>query len=235
MGSISLYRLLITLLMTVMLLDAASLTKSRKVAENVSDVAAGTISPAPVLAKQSAKSRVMRFFRKKQPRPEPAPSWDPVFCGEDLTLGDHNRRVTLFDSTGGYNAAQSAQPCSTYSVQIVNGHDIFIGFAPRHCFLKNWFNFNRCGYYVHVGSGLAWSHEKNGWGGGKAYGTPHSIPQGSVVTAIHDTSKHTIKFEVNGKSLGVALTNVQEADLFATVDFHDKSEDDSEILIIHDR
>jgi hypothetical protein len=48
------------------------------------------------------------------------------------------------------------------------------------------------------------------------YGLP--IPQGSIVTALHDRLQHTIAFQVDGQSLGIAFSNIPDEDpLYAAV------------------
>ncbi len=149
---------------------------------------------------------------------EEVPSWDPDFCGDKLVLRDNSRSISNVHY-GGFKGAQSAQPCSRYSVHVVNGQNIMIGFAPRLGFQKNKSNFEICGWFIRVASGSLWAQDGTR---GKAYGT--AIPVGSVVTAFHDTIQHTIEFEVNGESLGIAYTNISHAKLFAAVDIYYNSE-----------
>jgi hypothetical protein len=52
----------------------------------------------------------------------------------------------------------------------------------------------------------------------RGYGIP--IPNGSVVTAIHDRTQQHIEFLVGGKSLGIAFTSVKRDELFATVEIY---------------
>jgi hypothetical protein len=52
---------------------------------------------------------------------------------------------------------------------------------------------------------------------------------GSVVTAIHDALKRQIEFHVDGKSLGIAFTNVPHNELYAAADLYGN---DTEICIV---
>jgi hypothetical protein len=45
-----------------------------------------------------------------------------------------------------------------------------------------------------------------------------AIAEGSVVTAIHDTRQGQIEFHVNGKSLGIAFSNIHHDKRFAAAD-----------------
>jgi hypothetical protein len=153
--------------------------------------------------------KVLDYFQ-----PEQAPSWDPKFSGDSLTLGYNNRSVSL-QSGGGFNGVQSSKPCSRYSVQVVQGTSIYLGFAPRLGFQKNKVNFDSCGWFLFVFDGKLWSQDGTY---NKAYST--AIPEGRIVTAIHDKSYNTIEFHVDGNSLGIAFTNVPDIELFAAADFY---------------
>ena len=147
--------------------------------------------------------------------------WDRKYLGRSLTLGDNNRVVSksrLFGGSEGLRleGVQSTQPCSKYSVQVVQGQNSFIGFATRHGFRKDTSNFKTCGWFIHVASGNLFSQDGIV---SKAYGT--AILVGSVVTVIHDTIQRHIEFQVNGKSLGVAFTNITNGKLFAAADIFD--------------
>lgn len=150
-------------------------------------------------------------------QPEQTPSWDPKFCGEGLRLHDNNRSVTSV--IYGYQGVQSAQPISRYSVQVVKGRYIMIGFAPRIAFQKNRKNFDTCGYFVWVNNGRLYAQ---GDIMGQGYGT--AIPEESIVTAIHDSNERNIKFQVNGKNLGIAFDNVPYDELYAAADIWEGAE-----------
>jgi hypothetical protein len=158
-------------------------------------------------------------------QPEEAPNWDPELCGYKLTLRDNNRAVSKINAYGFANSVQSAKPCSKYSVQLVEGKDVMIGFAQRHGFQKNTSNFFKCGWFFDFADGALWS--QNGTAH-KAYG--NHIPVGSMVTAIHDKTHHTIEFQVNGTSLGIAYSNIPYDKLFAAADFYGPP--DGEIRIV---
>jgi hypothetical protein len=144
--------------------------------------------------------------------PEP-PRWDPEFCGDHLTLGDGNRSVTL-NAVRTIGSVQSAPPCSIYSVRVLSRY-ILIGFAPRHGFQKNRANYRSCGWFLEFGmDGRLYSQDGTH---GKSYAT-NCIRLGSVVTAIHDMSQDTIEFQVDGKSLGIAFTNIPHEKLYAAAD-----------------
>jgi hypothetical protein len=146
-------------------------------------------------------------------QPPEAPTWDPLFCSDSLTLSDNNRAIYReANALGG--GVQSAQPCSRFSVKIVKGHTVLIGFAPRHGFQKNKRNFVTCGWFLSVEDGRLWSQIVT-WN--KPYGT--AIPEGSTVTAIHDTRLHTIEFQVDGISLGIAFNNITHENLYAAADY----------------
>ena len=151
------------------------------------------------------------------PLPEPAPRWDPKFCGDGITLDADHRHASKTSFPGRYNGVQSAQPCSRFSVEVVQGQVFMIGFAPRHGFRKNTDNFNSCGWFLYVASGTLWSQDPIY---NKVYDNRTAIRVGSVVTAIHDTNQHTIEFRIDGKSLGIAFSNVPSNEtLFAAADF----------------
>jgi hypothetical protein len=159
-------------------------------------------------------------------QPQEAPSWDREFCGEFLTLRDSNRTVYKVDRISG-GGVQSAQPCSKYSVQIVKGDRLMIGFAPRYGFQRNLLNFVTCGWFLSVNDGTLWSQDGT-WQ--EPYGT--AIPEGSIVTVIHHMQQHTIEFLVNGKSLGIAFNNIPHENLYAAADFLFFSDANNEIRII---
>jgi hypothetical protein len=149
----------------------------------------------------------------------PIPTWDPEYCANPLTLQNNNRVVSkdvMGVAGGAFYGVQSAKPCSRYSVQIVKGQRIFIGFAPRLGFRGKGSNFKTCGWFLHVSQGSLYAQDGTR---AKAYGT--AIPVGSVVTAIHDASQHQIEFHVDGKSLGIAFNNVPYDELFAAADLYD--------------
>jgi hypothetical protein len=148
-------------------------------------------------------------------QPEQAPRWDPKFCADKLILCDNNRSVVL-RAYGNINGVQSVQPCSAYSVQIIHGRFILIGFAPRSGFQKNNYNY-RNGWFFNVYDGTLWAQNSIR---GRAYGNG-VVPEGSVVTAIHDSLQGQIEFLVNGISLGIAFTNVPHDELFAAADISD--------------
>ncbi len=152
---------------------------------------------------------VLNYFQ-----PQEAPRWHPEFCGEQLALDDSNRTVTK-KSNLSIGGVLSEQPRSRYSVHIVFGRYIVIGFATYNGFQKNASNHFICGWCIDVDDGTLFS--QNGFLG-MSYG--HPIPEGSVVTAIHDRSQHTIEFQVNGTSLGIAFTNIPHVALFAAADFY---------------
>ncbi len=170
-------------------------------------------------------------------QPQEAPHWDPQFCGDDLTLRDSNRTV-FKEARTGYGplnqasyfggGVQSALPCSRYSVQLVKGQNFMIGFAPRHGFQKNRVNYATCGWFLSVDDGRLWSQDGT-WN--KAYGS--AIPEGSTVTAIHDTHRRTIEFQVDGNSLGIAFTNIPHENLYAAADFRLFSDIDDDIRIMN--
>jgi hypothetical protein len=164
--------------------------------------------------------KVLDYF---QARREEAPRWDPAYCGDDLMLHANNRRVS--SKYWGYNGVQSAQPCSIFSVEIINGHDTFIGFAPRHQFRKNEDNFLSGGWFLCVVNGRLSTRS----GIQRQYSGVYAsagIPVGSVVTAIHDMRQHTIEFQVNGTSLGIAFHDVPHdgQQLFAAADLYYNSD-----------
>jgi hypothetical protein len=157
-------------------------------------------------------------------QPEEAPRWDSQFRGELLTLGHNNRsvfkeRTEVFDGVYSYyNCVQSAQPCSRYSVKVVMGKKILIGFAPR-----DGYKFDRLstrGWFISVADGDLIAHGRYLLVKKKKpkYGTP--IPNGSVVTVIHDRRQRHIEFQVDGKSLGIAFTNVTQDELYAAIDVY---------------
>jgi hypothetical protein len=160
--------------------------------------------------------------------PQKAPSWDPQFCGDDLSLKNSNHSVTKNTFRGNGCGVQSAQPCTRYSVQIVKGQNLMIGLAPRHGFDKNGLNFKSCGWYFHVLSGKLMSRD----GAYKKAYCKEWITEGSLVTVIHDTRRHTIEFQVNGKSLGIAFRNIPRENLYAAADFPGSS--GTEIRIVDD-
>ncbi len=164
---------------------------------------------------------VLEYFH-----PQEAPIWDPLLCNDHLTLRDNNRTVYKEASAFG-GGVQSAQPCSRYSVQIVKGHTVMIGFATRHGFQKNRRNFVTCGWFLSVEDGRLWSQIVT-WN--RAYGT--AISEGSTVTAIHDTRLHTIEFQVDGISLGIAFNNIPHEHLYAAADFRIFSHSDVDIRIM---
>jgi hypothetical protein len=91
-----------------------------------------------------------------------------------------------------------------------------IGFAPRGGFRPKDANFQTCGWFISVASGTLYAQDRT-WD--KAYGA--AIPEGSIVTAIHDTRQHTIEFQVDGTSLGTAYRNISHDTLYAAADFYD--------------
>jgi hypothetical protein len=124
-------------------------------------------------------------------------------------------------------AVQSAQPCSRYSVQIVKGYSALIGLAPRDEFDKNGLNYISCGWFMHVVNGNLMSQDG---AYNIAYAKRGRIPEGSIVTVIHDTRQHTIEFQVNGTSLGIAFRHIPHENLYAAADFLGDSE--AEIRIV---
>ena len=146
-------------------------------------------------------------------QPLEAPRWDPQFCSNDLSLLDNDRTIYKNASAFG-GGVQSAQTCSQYSVQIVKGDGIMIGFAPRLGFRKNNSNFLTCGWFLYVDVGCLWSQDL---AVSKAY-AKNRIPVGTIVTAIHDMHRQTIEFHINGKSLGIAFNNIPYENLYAAVE-----------------
>jgi hypothetical protein len=101
-----------------------------------------------------------------------------------------------------------------------------IGLAPRDGFDKNGLNYLTCGWFFYVLSGKLMSQDG-------AYNTAYGkgrIPEVSLVTVIHDTRRHTIEFQVNGNSLGIAFWNIPHENLYAAADFLESPE--TEIRIV---
>jgi hypothetical protein len=165
------------------------------------------------------KDVLASFVSLPENKNAPSPRWAPAFCGDQLVLSDNNRRVVK--KYAGYtNGIQSAQPCTRFSVKIIHGHEIVVGFAPRLGFQKNFYNMDACGWFIHIADGSLWSQDTPDAKNGRAYGTP--IPVGSIVTAIYDLQQHTIEFHVNGQSLGIAFRNVSDEELYAAADLWGK-------------
>ncbi len=242
MPSIFLYQAFATLIMSVMVMDATILsTPGELTAKNLSERSGCYVKSSAVIRKERTEPNTHTVTSHERPiNPEIAefhktldsvqltaniPSWDREFCGDNLTLQSNNRSVSKKSSIF-FNAVQSAEACSTYSVQVVKGQYIMIGFAPRLGFQKNNINFGKCGWFLYVASGTIWAQDDIR---AVDYGTP--IPAGSVVTAIHDSNRHQIEFEVDGESLGIAFTNVPHDELFAAADLW--GAEDAEIRIIN--
>ncbi len=168
--------------------------------------------------------KVLDYFQLRFPIREQSPSWDADFCGNKLILQANNRSVSK--KYDGCSGVQSAQACSRYSVHIVKGQSVMIGFASRLGFEKHTDNFETCGWFLYVASGRLYAQ-----GGiyNKVYST--SIPVGSVVTAIFHSSQRQIEFDVDGKSLGIAFSDIPCEELFAAADFITSIEE-TEILIV---
>jgi hypothetical protein len=125
-----------------------------------------------------------------------------------------------------------------------------IGLAPRRGFRKDILSSSTQGWFIQVFSGdlIAQGHRLEqtentavhmaNSGDPKRFGfwsrktpPPRSqepqyrywspIPQGSIVTVLHDRLQHTIAFQVNGQSLGIAFTNIpDEEPLYAAVEVY---------------
>jgi hypothetical protein len=200
MCSKSLYRVLATLIITVVLTDASTL-KTPKELTNKNTVINKTLS------------------------------WDAELCGKDLKANGRTVSTKHNLSTYYINGVQSAQPCSKYSVQVVKGQYIMIGFAPRLGFKNNDYNFINCGWFLDVSEGTLWAQDGTG---SKSYvstrvNNSKPISDGSVVTAIHDYTRNQIEFQVDGISFGIAFTNVPRDEVFAAADFY--GIEDAEIRI----
>ncbi len=113
-----------------------------------------------------------------------------------------------------------------YSVEVVSGRDIYIGFAPRSCFNKYGIAlFQTCGWYIHVDSGALFSHQRDGRGNLVYNKRPYADPilNGSIVTAKYEEYSESILFEVNGISMGVAFDRISWKDMiYAAVDLQDR-------------
>jgi hypothetical protein len=162
---------------------------------------------------------VVDYFQVLPTILDEVPSWDPEFCGDELKLNDNNRSVSK-KALVLWNGVQSRQHCFKYSVQIVRGKNIVIGFAPRLGFRKYYYNHSSCGWFISVVNGSLYAQD--GFLNNN-YGT--AIPVGSVVTAIHDPAQHTIEFHVDGKSLGIAYRNIPHEKLYAAADLSDENDE----------
>jgi hypothetical protein len=109
-------------------------------------------------------------------QPEQVPRWDREYCGDDLIHRDNNHTAYKVARAFG-GGVESVQPCSRYSVQIVKGKRVKIGFAPRRGFRKNDFNHFTCGWFLDMDGGVLWSQDGTL---GRAYAND-SIPVGSVL------------------------------------------------------
>ncbi len=189
--------------------------------------------------------KVLGYFE-----PERAPRWGSKYCGHQLARTEDNRRISVLLFTDFtfrhlyYNGAQSAQPCSRYSVKVVVGKNILIGFAPRRGFRKDMSSSSTQGWFIDLSTGgliaqghrLVQTEDSNTINRKRfafwslktplrlqrpkyRYGLP--IFQGSIVTALHDRRQHTIAFQVDGQSLGIAFTNISESEpLYAAAEVY---------------
>jgi hypothetical protein len=194
----------------------------------MSYVRSGDLSYDGLNSKECAEfNKVLEYFELRAPvADQSAPSWDPEYCGDKLLLQSNNlvvsgRNSGMFKSKNS-NTSQgvlSAQSCSKYSVQILKGKYIMIGFAPRHGFEKNGDSYRTCGWFLSVYNGRLFSQ-----GGvfNKPYGD--AIPERTVVTAIHDRNQNTIEFHIDGRSLGIAFSNITPGKLYAAASIGHDSE-----------
>jgi hypothetical protein len=107
---------------------------------------------------------------------------------------------------------------SRYSVKAVIGRKIMIGFAQCHGF--GYGILSTRGYFISVAHGDLIAHGRHVLSKIKKHGYGTPIPNGSVVTVIHDRRQRHIEFQLDGKSLGIAFTNVTQDELYAAIDVY---------------
>jgi SPRY domain len=91
---------------------------------------------------------------------------------------------------------------------------IAIGFASCNRFALSTYNFESCGWYLHLYSGSLYSQNGDNY---KPYTIPCGCKVGDTITCIYNSSSREISFEKNGVSLGVAFTNVKGEDIAPAV------------------
>jgi hypothetical protein len=87
---------------------------------------------------------------------------------------------------------------------------IMVGFSPK--IDPNGDNV-RTGYYLHARTGWLFTKQK---GGGKVYCDP--IKLNSTIECVYDKNAKQISFVVNGENKGVAFSNIEEPNIYPSID-----------------
>lgn len=167
---------------------------------------------------------MFHYFQLQVSRPNLA--WDANRCGPYLWLEDDNRTVLrqrVYGSRDCVTAVLGAQSVNRFSVKLerdllARSTTALVGFASRDAFDINGQN-SLNGWFLELTSGTLISES--------TYNKPYtsSPVAGDVLTAIHDTLRNEISFERDGKSLGVAFTDVPRDKLHPAVDLCCNNED----------
>jgi hypothetical protein len=133
-----------------------------------------------------------------------SPSNKPVHA----TFSNHNLKITKISGEGDWNSPViGSMPAPDFTIQIISGEEIMIGFCPIDKFTQNGSLDNACCFYA--------CHGDVYYNGGdyKSYGP--KLQANDKLTAVRNGT--SIKFLKNGIDLGEALNNV-EGEMYPVVE-----------------
>ena len=147
--------------------------------------------------------------------------WDTSVDVERMRYSDDGRTATKTNGPSFWNSSVlGQQPTARGRVELVEhgkANGLMVGLIDRAVFSASGCNYNKDGAYMIApangtlyGSGLA-----------AAPFLDSPIKNHTVIECVHDRSKRTIAFVVDGVDRGVAFFGVRDADLHLTCNFHD--------------
>lgn len=147
--------------------------------------------------------------------------WDTSVDVERMRYSEDGKTATKTSGPSFWNSsALGQQPTARGRVELVDhgkANGLMVGLIDRAVFSNSGCNYNKDGAYMIApangtlyGSGLA-----------AAPFLDSPIKNHTVIECVHDRSKRTIAFVVDGVDRGVAFFGVRDADLYLTCNFHD--------------
>jgi hypothetical protein len=139
-----------------------------------------------------------------------SPSLKPLYA----TFTENNFQITKSSGISSYNCPViSASPTSEFTVQIISGKDIAIGFCPLSQFMQNGSHFYIVKNYCYFCSGGSIYYNRGQY---KRYGS--SLKVDDRLTAVKNGT--SIRFLKNGVDLGEAI-NTAEGEMHAVVELYE--------------
>jgi len=132
-----------------------------------------------------------------------------------MTLSKKDRAVE-FTNSSGYNCIIAKKCVEKYSVKIVKSGNINIGFASDKIDPRGE-NYAKCGFYIYTGDGKLYGQDGTSTKFYSGDSTSSSFPNDTILGCKFNKKKGEIYFYLNGKSLGLAYSNIKEKKLYPSI------------------